>query len=173
VEPVLQRASSEGGRQDRADAWFGAMSGEQKERPAHWMVALVPLFGDVASTSDLPHGRGHRIIRGAGKPLRVRWDEAIPIDEDTAADERKRFYEALQQIRWLAPEIRRAIPKALRSSRSKQKFDDKAWRMMRLQSRIDQGATYKELAAKEGITVGTLKQQLKRFRREETAARRR
>jgi len=36
---------------------------------------------------------------------------------------------------------------------------------MRLQHRINQGATRKEIAAGEGITVAALKQQLHRFRK--------
>jgi hypothetical protein len=126
------------------------MSTGQKERPPHWMVALVPLFGDV---------------RVGGK-LRPRWREASLIVEDATADERKRLYEALLEMKWLPPKARNAFLQALGFTRRKQKSDDETRQMMRLQHRIKL-APYKEIAASEGITVAALKKQLQRFRKRE------
>jgi len=110
---------------------------------------LVPLVGDVR----------------LGRTVRLRWREAILIGKDATAAERRRFYNALREIKWLPPRAHSAILQALGSSSlRKQKFDDETRRMMRLQHRIDQGATRKQIAAGEGIKVSALNKQLQRFR---------
>jgi hypothetical protein len=136
------------------DAASTAFAGEA-ERPSHWMVAIVPFFGDV------------RI----GKTLQPCWEEASIIGNDADAEGQKQFYELIRELKWFPPRARDVILQALGSTRSKQKFDDGTRRLMRLQHRIDQGATYKQIAADEGITVVALRQQLKRFKREQRSSR--
>jgi len=58
------------------------------------MVALVPLFGDVR----------------VGKALRLRWQEAILITEDAAADEQRRIYSALSEIKWFSSQGPQCFP---------------------------------------------------------------
>jgi hypothetical protein len=120
------------------------MSSKQKP-PPHWMVALAPLSG--------------------GSVLRARWRNAILIGDDATEDEQKQLYELLYKLKWFPPKARDAILQASGSTRRKQKSDDETRRLMRLQHRINKGAAYKQIAAAEGITVGTLTQQLKRFKR--------
>jgi hypothetical protein len=128
------------------------MSTRQKERPSHWMVALVPIFGDVR----------------VGGTLRPRWREAILIGNDATADERRSFYEALLEMKWLPPKARSAIAQEQGSSLRKQKFDDEKRRMMRLEYQVKTGMrTHREIAAGEGIKVAALKQEFQRFRKRE------
>jgi hypothetical protein len=143
------------------------MSSEQKEQPFNWMVALVPLSGDSV--------------------LRPRWREAILIANDATADEQRRLYETLREMKWLPPKARSAFQQALGSTLRKQKFDDEARRIMFLLHRVNKvkerikkdgqrpkggihEAAHEEVAAGEGITVAALKKQLQRFRKGERSA---
>jgi hypothetical protein len=130
------------------------MSIKQKKPPPYWMAALVPL------TSD-----------GSDRVLRARWRKAILIGDDATKDEQNNFYQMLIKIKWFPPKAKTAILQVGGSYLRKQKSDDEARRLMRLQNRIKRGATYKQVAAGEGITVTALRQQLKRFRRSERSAR--
>jgi hypothetical protein len=127
------------------------MSSKPKEQP--WMVALVPLFGEVR-------------VSGTLEP---RWEDAILIGDDTTAEDREHFYQVLiEQIEWLPPEARAAILQALGSSHSKRRLKDETRRMGRLEYLVKmQKRTLKEIAAGEGITVAALKKQLQRFRKRE------
>jgi hypothetical protein len=140
-------------QQSCADARL-AMSSKQKKPPPHWMVALVPLFGEVR-------------LDGTLEP---RWQEAILIGDFATKDEQKQLYGLLYKLKWFPPRARDAILQALGSTRSKQKSDDGTRRLMWLQDRINKGATYKQVAAAEGIPVGTLKKQLQRFRNDQRDA---
>src|SRR5262249_56103293 len=98
------------------------MSSKEKERP--WIVALVPLVGDVR----------------LGRTVRLRWREAILIGKDATAAERRRFYNALREIKWLPPRAHSAILQALGSSSlRKQKFDDDTRPTMPSHHPIDHG----------------------------------
>jgi hypothetical protein len=127
------------------------MSSKQKERP--WMLALVPLFGDVR----------------VGGTLQPHWEEASLIGNDAAAGEREHFYQILiEQIEWLPPEARGAILQVLGSSLSKRNLEDETRRIGRLEYQIKvRKRPLKEIAAGEGITVPALKKQLQRFRKRE------
>jgi hypothetical protein len=105
------------------------MSGEQKP-PPFWVVALVPLSGHVR-------------IGGTLEPC---WEEAILIGDEAAKDEQKQLYKLLYKLKWFPPKARAAVLQASGSTRREQKSDDEARRLMRLQHRIDQGATYKQIA---------------------------
>jgi hypothetical protein len=78
------------------------------------------------------------------------------------------FYQILIEIRWLPPEARGAILQALGSSLSKRNLEDETRRMGRFEYQIKElKRPLKEIAAAEGITIATLKQQLQRFRKRE------
>jgi hypothetical protein len=130
------------------------MNSKEKKRPRKrsWMVALVPLFGKVH----------------VGGTLRPRWQGAILIGDDATDKERELFYQILIEIRWLPPEARAAILQALDSSLSKRNLEDETRRMGHLEYQIKVlKRPLKEIAADEGITIPTLKQQLQRFRKRE------
>jgi hypothetical protein len=141
----------EGDRGANAHAGFDAMSRKEKEQP--WMVALVPLCGEVR----------------VGGTLQPRWEEAILIADDATAEEREHFYQILiEQIKWLPPEARGPILQALGSSPSERNPEDETRRMGRMQYQIKvRKRPLKEIAASEGITVAALKKQLQRFRKRE------
>jgi hypothetical protein len=126
------------------------MSSKPKEQP--WMVALVPLFGEVR-------------VGGTLQPL---WEEAILIGDDATDEEREHLYQILIEIKWLPPEARNAFLQALDSSLSERNLEDETRRMGRLDYQIKmRKRTLKEIAASEGITVAALKKQLQRFRKRE------
>jgi hypothetical protein len=128
-------------------------SSKPEEQP--WMVALVPLFGEVR----------------VGGTLQPRWEEAILIGDDATDEEREHFYQILIEMKWLPPEARNAFLQALDSSLSERNLEDETRRMGRLDYQIKmRKRTLKEIAASEGITVTALKKQRQRFRERQRLA---
>ena len=127
------------------------MSSKEEKRP--WMVALVPLAGEVR-------------IGGTLQPC---WREAILIGNDATKEEREHFYQiVIERVEWLPRAARSSILKALGSSLSKKNLEDDTLRLRRLDYQVrTKKRTLKEIAASEGMKVKTLAKQLYRFRERE------
>src|SRR5262245_2207141 len=83
------------------------------DRDSHWefsaweyCVALLPFR---IGTKNVPAGTGHR---GSNYTMKVEWGQPVPVEEADEAG-RKRLYEALLELPWLAPKIRVEIMRAL------------------------------------------------------------
>ena len=135
---------------------------QQSNKPKRWRwtVTLVPVDDDEKAT--------------------INWRHTVFMIDAKSEEERKRFYEALLEIEWLARDVRNAVMWALGRSPQKAQKDYRDGRTIALQHRVDeltfkdeQGRpvrgsktfSMKEVAEYAGITdVDTLKRRFTRLK---------
>ena len=123
-----------------------------------WLVALIPFSWD----DDKLVMASRRIVY---------------MSQDVKTADRKRFYEALLNIPWLAPEIRRAVMKQLgRSPHAENAAEAAGWKLMmehmigeveaevhKKTGKRSRGAVIDRIADRTGVSSETLRKRLQRL----------
>ena len=120
-------------------------------------------------------------LRGGDTPIRAEWRPPILMNRATA-EERKLFYEAILQLKWIAPKVRYAVMDELSRGLRKEKtqINQAVTRTMQMEvaevearmrkngERPSKGTTIRgaaidEVAERHGLDFDTLKKQFERF----------